>query len=472
MKRILVSECVNLVDKKVKLAGWLAGRRLHGKLIFLDLRDVSGILQLVVEKDGVGFDLSSKLGLESVIEVEGKVVQRPKNLFNPKIPTGHVELAVSSFKVLAQAAPLPFEVDKDTSAVKEELRLKYRYLDLRSERLKSNLKLRQEFIHSLRNRLKDKGFFEIETPILTKSTPEGARDFVVPSRVHPGKFYALPQSPQQYKQLLMVAGFERYFQIARCFRDEDPRADRTPEFTQLDIEMSFVDEEDIITLTQEVISDVIQKLFPHKKQTWQRITYSESMSRFRTDRPDLRKDKNDNDELSFVWVVEFPLFEWKPSENQWGAAHHPFTAPHPDDVKLLDDKTGFGKIRARQYDLALNGFEIGGGSIRTTDPSILKKVFQALGHSPQDTEEKFGHLLQAFKFGVPPHGGIASGLDRVIAILAGGEKSIREVIAFPKTGEGYDLMMDSPDCISDQQLKELYLKSVSPEGKKDADKDN
>ena len=310
----------------------------------------------------------------------------------------------------------------------------------------------------MRDFLQKKGFVEIETPILTKSTPEGARDFLVPSRLHPGKFYALPQSPQQYKQLLQVAGFERYFQIARCLRDEDPRADRQAEFTQLDIEMSFVQQEDILSLIEKLFIEIVKKFFPEKKISkipFPRIPYKKTIEKYKTDKPDIRKNKKDNNELAFCFIVDFPMFEWKEEEKRWDTMHHPFTKPKSEDPKEI--KKHPEKILAWQYDFVLNGVEIGGGSLRTTDLKILEAVFEVLGHKKSEIKEKFKHLFEAFQYGVPPHGGIAPGIDRFLMTILG-EKSIREVIAFPKTGDGRDLMMGIPSEVSKEQLKELHLK--------------
>jgi aspartyl-tRNA synthetase len=377
---------------------------------------------------------------------------------NPKLETGGVELVVENLKVLSEAKTLPFAIDTSGYEIKEEKRLKYRYLDLRRRRLRKNLEIRQKVIQFMREFLTKEGFLEIETPILTKSTPEGARDFLVPSRLEKGKFYALPQSPQQYKQLLMVAGIEKYFQIARCFRDEDPRADRQPEFTQLDIEMSFVEQDDILNLVERLYVSLVKKLFPEKriqKIPFPRITYKEAMEKYKSDKPDLRQNPKDQNELAFAFIVDFPMFEWKKEEKRWDAKHHPFTRPKTDNIKEM--KKNPEKILAYQYDFVLNGYEIGGGSLRTFKPEILEAVLEVMGHKKKEIRKKFGHLLEAFEYGVPPHGGIACGIERFLAILLN-EPSIREVIAFPKTGDNRDLMMGVPAEVRPEQLKELGIK--------------
>ena len=326
--------------------------------------------------------------------------------------------------------------------------------------MQKNLMLRDRVISFIRAYLHDKEFVEVETPILTKSTPEGARDYVVPSRVYPGNFYALPQSPQQYKQLLMVAGMERYFQIARCFRDEDTRGDRQPEFTQLDIEMSFVEREDIMALIESMLIDLVEKIAPEKKIQqipFPRISYKESMEKYGTDRPDMRKNKDDSHELAFCWVIDFPVFEKGEKEGTWTYSHNPFTAPKLEFLNNLMQEKDLKSLLSQQYDITLNGYEIGGGGIRIHTAEILQKVFAILGHSDEEIQKEFSHMLEAFSYGAPPHGGIAWGLDRLIMLLAG-EPNIREVIAFPKTGDGRDLMMNAPSEIPEKHLVELSLK--------------
>jgi len=442
--------------------GWVNVRRDHGKVIFVDLRDRSGLAQCVfLAKDKILFGQAEELRPEWVVKITGKVSKRPKDLINPDLASGKWEVSVENLEALTRAETPPISIEGDGYDIGEENRLKYRYLDLRRSRLQKNFRSRHKIEQFFRNYLSDRDFVEIGTPILTKSTPEGARDFLAPSRLFPGKFYALPQSPQQYKQLLMVAGFEKYFQLPRCFRDEDPRGDRQPEFTQLDIEMSFVDEEDVLSLVEEMTRSMVEKLFPDKKlkkTTFPRLLHKEVVKKYKTDRPDLRKDKNDPDELAFGFVIDFPAFEYKEGDKRWGPAHHPFTQPKVTDAAELKEsfKKDPGKITARQYDLVLNGFEVAGGSIRTHDPELLKATFEVLGNKKEEIGQKFGHLLKAFKYGVPPHGGIAFGLDRLVSIL-NNEPNIREVIAFPKTGEGQDLMMEAPSEVSEEQLGELGL---------------
>ena len=463
--RILNSETIKYLGKKVKVCGWVQTIRSHGKILFVDLRDRSGILQLVfTPKSESLYKIAETLRPEWVISVGGEVKERPKGMQNPKIETGKVELEVENLKVLAKAKTLPFPVDTPGYEINEEARLKYRYLDLRRERMRKNLEIRQKVIQFMREYLIKEGFIEVETPILTKSTPEGARDFLVPSRLQPGKFYALPQSPQQYKQLLMVAGLEKYFQIARCLRDEDPRADRQAEHTQLDIEMSFSTQEDVLNLTEGLYSNLVKKLFPEKrilKIPFPRITYQEAMEKYKTEKPDLRQNKEEQNELAFCFITDFPMFEWheNPStssgQGRWGAMHHPFTKPQTEDIKKIKESPG--KILAHQYDFVLNGVEIGGGSIRTINLDVLTAVFEVLGHKKEEVKKQFSNYFEAFSFGVPPHGGIAPGIDRFLAVVLN-EPNIREVIAFPKTGDNRDLMMDVPAEVTEKQLKELHIK--------------
>lgn len=458
MKRIWIKETTKNIDKQIMVAGWVHSIRAHGKIIFIDLRDMTGFLQLVLDEK-----TAKEIRPEWVIQVEGKIQKRPSRMINPKLQTGNIEMPVDKLEVLNKAETLPFSIDGDGYDISEEKRMKYRYIDLRRQRMKKNMAERQRIIKFIRDFLQNQNFVEIETPILTKSTPEGARDFVVPSRLQKGKFYALPQSPQQYKQLLQIAGMERYFQIARCFRDEDPRGDRQPEFTQLDLEMSFVEQNDVIELTEKLFIDLVKTLYPEKRIQeipFPRLSYKKAMEKYKTDRPDLRKDKNNKDLLAFCWVLDFPFFE-KNDSNGWTFTHNPFSAPKPEFMKDLLDKKNIESILTTQYDIVLNGSEIGGGSIRNHKPQALQTVFEIIGYKKAEIEKNFGHMLEAFNYGAPPHGGIAPGLDRFISIIQK-EENIREVIAFPKTGDSRDLMMNSPSEIKEKQLKELGIKINKP----------
>jgi len=570
------------VGQTVTLAGWVHRRRDHGGVTFLDLRDRAGIVQVVAnpETSPQAHASAEAARPEWVLQVEGKVRRRPAGMENPLLPTGEVEVEVRSLTVLNPARTPPFPVNEETE-VEEMTRLKYRYLDLRRERMRGNLELRHRVVKFIRDYLDARGFWEVETPILFKTTPEGARDYLVPSRLYAGEFYALPQSPQQLKQMLMIAGVERYFQIARCFRDEDQRGDRQPEFTQLDLEMSFVQREDILSLAEGLFTALVEELVPSKKllaTPWPRFTYPEVMERFGKDNPDIRfglelKDisgmaagcgfqvfektvasggavrginakgcgaysRKDIDELTqyvasfgakglaylaveasgehrstfakflrpewtaalldrmqaepgdlllfvadqpsvvfeslgrlrvhladrlglrdpnvlaFCWVVDFPFFTWNAEEKRWDPSHHLFTAPMASDVPLLD--TDPAKARGQQYDMVLNDYEVGGGSIRIHDRALQEKVFQLIGLEPEVARERFGHMLEAFEYGTPPHGGIAPGIDRVCMILAG-EPNIREVIAFPKNQAARDVMAGAPTFVEPGQLRDLHL---------------
>ncbi|GMR19175.1 MAG: hypothetical protein BMS9Abin34_303 [Patescibacteria group bacterium] len=458
MVRTFALETKDKVGKEVTLLGWVNARRDHGKVIFIDLRDRTGVAQVVLR--GVNVDPRD----EDVIKVVGKVAGRLKGNANPELPTGEVEVQASKIEILAKAKTPPFGIHDNGYEVEEALRLKYRYLDMRRPRLRKNLQVRHQVIQGMRKFLADRDFIEIETPILSKSTPEGARDFIVPSRLQPGKFYALPQSPQQYKQLLMVAGFERYFQIARCFRDEDPRADRAyGEFTQLDLEMSFVEQEDILQITEELMIYLTEKVVGKKifKKPFPRFSHKEALKKFGDDKFDLRAGKDSN-VLAFAWVVDFPLFE-KTKEREITPSHHPFTAPRIEDLALLDSNPL--KALSYQHDLVCNGLEVGGGSIRITDPKIQKKIFNILGYPDEEVEAKFGHLLEAFRYGAPPHGGIAPGIERLVMVFTG-EKNTREVTAFPMSSGGQTAVMDAPSEVSEDQLGELGIKTVKKRTKR------
>ena len=572
--------------QQVTLAGWVHRWRDHAGLVFFDLRDRSGLMQVKIDQATApeSHALARNVRVEWVIQVTGTVVMRPEGMANPDLPTGEVELEVSELKVLNRAKTPPFYINKDEN-VDEALRMRYRYLDLRRPSMQRNLILRHNVIRFIRNYLSDRGFVEIETPILFKTTPEGARDYLVPSRVHPGKFFALPQSPQQLKQLLMVAGYERYFQIARCFRDEDQRGDRQPEFTQLDLEMSFVEREDVMDLIEGMMTRIVEELTDLELLTkpFPRFTHEEVLRRFGTDKPDLRYGMEivdlseiagqssfrvfsetvaagnvvraivapgcghysrkqidelqaiaeaegarglawmaveqtdagpvrspiakffsaeqlaaivekagaapgdlilfaadtpavvcavldalrremadrlglaDPHKIAFCWIIDFPLFEWNADENRWDPSHHLFTAPMWEDLPLLD--TDPGKARGQQYDLACNGYEIAGGSIRIHDRAVQEKIFGLIGLDVEDAKQRFGHMLEAFEYGTPPHGGIAPGIDRLVMLLAG-EPNIREVIAFPKTQQAADLMAGAPSVVDPQQLAELHIRVV------------
>ena len=579
------------VGAEVTLAGWVDRRRDHGGLIFIDLRDREGLVQVVFnpEVSAPCHKIASEMRSEYVVRVSGKVSPRPKGTENPKLPTGEIEIIAHDVTILNPAKTPPFYINEEVE-VEENLRLRYRYLDLRRGRMQKNLLLRHQVVKFMRDFLCARGFVEIETPILIKSTPEGARDYLVPSRVHPGKFYALPQSPQQLKQLLMVAGMEKYFQIAKCFRDEDTRADRQPEFTQLDLEMSFVEEEDILKLLEELFTSMVETIKPEMRiiKPFPRLSYAEAMERYGMDKPDLRfglelKDLTDIaakssfavfrsaidqggkvkgmcapgggnysrrqldelnkfvqglgagglvtialgsgggklDELtmemvkssaakfltldqikgmgqrlganrgdlllivagkpklvdmalsglrqemgrrlkladpnllSFAFIVDFPLLDKNEETGLWEPMHHPFTAPRDEDIPLLDSAPE--KVRGRHYDFVCNGYEIAGGSIRIHISELQRKIFHLLGYSDEEVNERFGHMLEAFEYGAPPHGGVAPGIDRIVMLLAG-EETIREVIAFPKNQSAMDLTFNAPSSVNEEQLKELHLR--------------
>jgi aspartyl-tRNA synthetase len=456
MKRTLSKDTPELVGKKINLQGWIKTIRDHGKIVFVDLRDRTGTVQLVGGKDLKPYHP------EDVVEVEGVVRDRPQNLINKKILTGKIEVNVTDIILLNQAKELPFPIDTDGYSIDEELRLRYRYLDLRRDRLQKNIKIRSQYVQAARQFLLNQDFTEIETPLLTKSTPEGSRDFIVPSRLNFGKFYALPQSPQQYKQLLMTAGFERYFQLARCLRDEDPRADRGFEHTQIDIEMSFVKREDVMELVESMTvhaleaigGSIVKKPFPV-------VTYQEAMKKYGADKFDLRsKKEQEQRKMSFAWVIDFPFFE-KDTEGNWTFTHNPFSQPVNEyHEKMLLQKKDIGKILTSQYDLVCNGFEVAGGSIRSHKSKVLEAVFEILGYDKLEIQNKFGHMLEAFQYGTPPHGGCAQGFERLLMAYFG-ENYLREVQAFPQTGKGRTSVMDAPSELEQKQLDEIHLALIN-----------
>lgn len=444
-------------DQEVVLTGWVHRRRDHGKLIFIDIRDRYGVTQVVFVPSvaKAAHETAQKLGPEFVIRITGSVSVRPEKNVNKEIATGGVELLAKDLEILNESKVPVFEIEGNVEA-NEELRLTYRYLDIRRDKMREALLLRHKLSNTVRSFLNSEQFCEVETPVLTKSTPEGARDFLVPSRMNPGQFYALPQSPQLFKQLLMVSGMDRYYQIVKCFRDEDLRADRQPEFTQIDMEMSFVDEEDVYSITERMFQKVMKEVkgidlpipFP-------RMSHADAMAQYGCDKPDIRKNKDDNNEFAFLWVTEFPLFKWNAEEKRWDSEHHPFTSVHPDDVARLEGDD-LSNIRSRAYDLVLNGNEIGSGSIRIHRRDMQQRIFDIIGLAPEEIEARFGFLLRAFEYGAPPHAGVAYGLDRLVSILSGLD-SIRDTIAFPKTQKGTCMLADAPSVVNDRQMQELGL---------------
>jgi len=463
LKRVLAEGTTKRIGKKIKLQGWVNSIRDHGKLMFIDLRDRSGIVQCV------GSDLP-KVTSESVVEIAGEVSKRPEKLVNPKIPTGKVEVKIEKLKVLSLAKEVPIPLNTDGLDIDETMRLKYRYLDLRRKRMNKIVRLRSEVSKGARDYLHSQDFVEIETPMLTKSTREGARDFIVPSRHNPGKFYALPQAPQQYKQLLMVSGFEKYFQLARCIRDEDLRADRGYEHTQIDIEISFVDREGVMLLIENLVNNIAKKVGSKVKDVkFPVYDYKDAIEKFGADKFDLRDDsEKKKGVLAFAWVINFPFFkevnkedlaEVEDSTSGWTFTHNPFSNPIKRHLKQHLKGNNIGEIITDQYDLVCNGYEIGGGSIRANDPKVLKQTFRIMGFDDEKIEDSVGHMLKAFEYGAPPHGGIALGLDRLTMIIAG-ETSLKETIAFPMTSTGKTAVMDAPSDVSEEQLEELGIRMI------------
>ncbi|MDZ4284734.1 MAG: amino acid--tRNA ligase-related protein [Patescibacteria group bacterium] len=458
---------------EVTIACWVNVRRDHGKLIFLDLRDESGVVQAVVSpQHEAAHATASAIRSEWVIAFTGLVKKRPEKMVNPDVPNGDIELEITAIEVLNEAVTPAFDVTQDTSEIDEAVRLRYRYLDLRSARLQRNIRIRSEFVRRCREHLFGRGFTEIETPLLTKSTPEGSRDFLVPSRLQPGEFYALPQSPQQYKQLLMIGGFEKYFQIARCMRDEDLRADRGFEHTQIDIEMAFVDQEDVMQAVEEMTSAVVEGMGKTiKEKPFPRYTYEEAMGKFGADKFDLRsEEEKQSGVLAYAWVHRFPFFERTEAglarshasngAGGWTFTHNPFSMPVPEHIDWLLQGERIGEILTTQYDLVCNGFETGGGSIRAHKSEILEAVYRVMGYDPERTQDSIGHMLAALRAGAPPHGGIALGVERNVMNLTG-ETQLREVQAFPQTRGGQTSVMDAPSPATPEQLRELGLEIVS-----------
>ena len=460
-ERLLIQNTLDQVGNTVVLQGWVATKRDHGKLTFIDLRDRSGLVQCV------GYQMLRDVTPESVVEIRGLVKERPEKMINPELSTGTVEVEVQSYTILNVASELPIQIDTDGLEISEEVRLKYRYLDLRRARLQTILRLRSKLNASLRTWLTDREFVEVETPMLTKSTKEGARDFLVPSRFNPGKFYALPQSPQQYKQLLMTAGVEQYFQFARCIRDEDLRSDRGFEFTQLDLEMSFVNQDQVMQTVESMVKEAVQACGGILQQEqFPVVEYADAMEKYGEDRFDLRSDQEKKDGvLAFAWVVRFPFFkqvdksdvaEVRDGKSGWTFTHNPFSAPIPEHIDRHLAGEQLDTIIASQYDLVCNGYEVGGGSIRAHTPEMLTATMKIMGYSDEEIQDGIGHMLEAFKVGTPPHGGIALGMDRLVMLLAN-ESSLKETIAFPMNSSGKTSVMSAPSPVTDEQLKELHL---------------
>jgi aspartyl-tRNA synthetase len=459
MTRTLTQATTALLGETVTVQGWVHRIRDHKKVLFIDLRDRSGVLQIVTGPwSAESYAVLQAVGTEAVVSVTGTVAARPESLINPDLATGTVELQATSAEVLAPSKTPPFALTDDTREIEEEIRLKYRYLDQRSERMQRNMRARAAVMQLLRSELDTQGFLEVETPLLGASTPEGARDFVVPTR-NKGTYYALPQSPQQYKQLLMAGGVERYYQFAKCLRDEDSRGDRQPEFTQLDMELSFATQEEVIQLNEALLIKTVEQLYPEKKiQTvpFPRLTYAEAMSAYGTDCPDLREDPSNPNILAFCWVLDFPFFEQTDDGSGWTFTHNPFSQPKAEHAEWHARGERVGEILTTQYDVVCNGYEIGGGSLRNHSGESLTQTFRIMGYADDRIATNFGHMIQAMEYGTPPHGGIAWGFDRLMMVLQN-EPNIREVIAFPKNGEGRDPLMSAPGFISEAQSSELGL---------------
>lgn len=457
MERTLIKDLSAHKGKEVLISGWVHVARDQGKMAFFDFRDFTGKVQGVVFGKPEVLEVAKLLRPEFVVSVTGMVNERPEKMRKEGILNGDIELEITGIEIINEAKTPPFEITEDTFGKDEEVRLRYRDLDLRTERMQRNLRLRSEFVRRCRNFLLERDFVEIETPLLTESTPEGSRDFVVPSRHQPGKFYALPQSPQQYKQLLMNAGFERYVQIARAVRDEDLRADRGYEHTQIDVEMSFVERDDVMRTIEEMVTTTVESLgYTIKEKPFPVISYAEAMATYGADKFDLRTEEDkQNGVLAYAWVVDFPFFE-KTDKGTWTFTHNPFSMPKPEFLDDLMKGENIEQILTTQYDLVCNGFEAGGGSIRAHKPEIIRAVYEVMGNTEAETEEKVGHMLEAFTYGTPPHGGIALGVERNVMNLTG-EDYLREVQAFPMTRKGQTAVMKAPKSLTIDQLLELGL---------------
>lgn len=457
-ERILIGDLGSHVGETVSISGWVDVRRDQGKMVFFDFRDRSGLVQGVVLPGSPAMETAKEIRNEYVVRIEGVVNKRPERNVQADQQNGDIELEIQVIEILNPSEPMPFDISGDTSSIDESVRAEYRYLDLRSKRMQKNMRVRSDFIRRCREHLFAKHFIEIETPLLTESTPEGSRDFVVPSRLNPGKFYALPQSPQQYKQLLMTAGFEQYFQIARAIRDEDLRADRGFEHTQLDLEMSFVTREDVMAAVEDMVTTVVEAMgHTIKQKPFPRISYKDALEKYGADKFDLRtEEEKTSGVLAYAWVVNFPFFE-KTEEGGWTFTHNPFSMPIPEHLDWLMKGEHIGDILTTQYDLVCNGFESGGGSIRAHKPEILEAVYKVMGFSSEELEERVGHMLKAFRHGTPPHGGIGLGVERTVMNLTG-ETYLREVQAFPMTRGGKTAVLNAPKALTDKQLAELGLK--------------
>lgn len=467
-QRTLVKDLHEHIGAEVRVLGWVHVRRDHGKLIFLDVRDRSGVVQAVaLPNHAEARTVADTVRAEWVLDLTAVVNKRPERMVVAGETNGDIELELLDVRVLNESNTPPFDITGDTASVDEIMRLKYRYLDLRTERMQRNIRLRSEFVRRCREFLFEQEFVEIETPLLTESTPEGSRDFVVPSRLSPGKFYALPQSPQQYKQLLMTGGFERYFQVARAIRDEDLRADRGFEHTQIDIEMSFVERDDVMNTVEAMVTRTVEAMgFTIKEKPFPRITYADAMRLYGADKFDLRTEEEKAvGVLAYAWVIEFPQFE-KTDAGGWTFSHNPFSMPLPEYEQDLLAGTNVEGIISSQYDLVCNGYEAGGGSIRAHRADLLRATYAIMGNSPEETEKRVGHMLEAFGYGTPPHGGIALGVERNIMNLTG-ESQLREVQAFPMTRGGQTAVMQAPTPLSPEQLAELNLSVTTNLGSSD-----